>query len=371
MFYNKYIKYKKKYLQIKENINLIGGAIEYKSDFNDSSSYELQSNSELYKLQNILKKRTIIKDTDLDFEYGYYDVTEFSRKDKPYLSNNYELPSNKCKFYTNIKKEPVLKTNYEFFEQYIMLKFIKPTDIVLELGGNIGVISTIINNLVNNKDKHVVVETNHKTVQILEKNKQLYESQFQICNKAISNDKLYLALNNDNYADVVFKKNETHLIYKLNEENKYPELNNLNELVKKNLKKNIKKIEKIENITINDFFNIYNYNFNTLVADCEGCLCDLLPLLDIQNRFYKIIFERDNEDKCSGENIKNILETNNFIKVYQSNYDFQQVWINKSKCFAYMDEDSLYKLSNIKIDDDFIYKLYGGKPYENKSKRRY
>jgi hypothetical protein len=47
---------------------------------------------------------------------------------------------------------------YETFEQYLILKYIKPNDIVLEIGARYGIVSNTINLLLDNKKNHIVVE---------------------------------------------------------------------------------------------------------------------------------------------------------------------------------------------------------------------
>jgi hypothetical protein len=68
---------------------------------------------------------------------------------------------------------------YETFEQYLMLKYIKPTDIVLEIGARYGIVSNTINLLLNNKKNHVVVEPDLEVIPALKKIKKLLIQNFQ------------------------------------------------------------------------------------------------------------------------------------------------------------------------------------------------
>ena len=79
---------------------------------------------------------------------------------------------------------------YEQFEQYLMTKWIKPDDKVLELGGRLGVVSYTIQSFLKNKKNHVVVEPNQKIVGALRENKKRTHSHFHIETRIISNRKL-------------------------------------------------------------------------------------------------------------------------------------------------------------------------------------
>jgi hypothetical protein len=73
---------------------------------------------------------------------------------------------------------------HEVYEQYLMYKWIKPNDIVLELGGIYGIVSCTINSMLNNKKNHVVVEPDVNVINALEKNKKNFGSDFYICSKS-------------------------------------------------------------------------------------------------------------------------------------------------------------------------------------------
>jgi hypothetical protein len=91
---------------------------------------------------------------------------------------------NKLKFDKNELKK-------EFPEQLMILKHIKPTDCVLEFGGSIGRSSCLINYLLNDKEKHIVIEPNLNEARELEKNKNNNSFKFSIERSAISGHKLY------------------------------------------------------------------------------------------------------------------------------------------------------------------------------------
>jgi len=67
---------------------------------------------------------------------------------------------------------------YETFEQYLILKYIKPNDIFLEIGARYGIVSNTINLLLNNKKNHIVVEPDLEVIQALKKIKKLLIQNF-------------------------------------------------------------------------------------------------------------------------------------------------------------------------------------------------
>ena len=81
----------------------------------------------------------------------------------------------------------------------------------------------------------------------------------------------------------------------------------------------------LPNLVLDEIKNIYNLNFNVLVADCEGFL---EVFFDENPEFYDklrlIIFEADYAEKCNYDKIKNNLRKNNFKKLLEGH---QNVWV--------------------------------------------
>ena len=69
---------------------------------------------------------------------------------------------------------------YEKEERTYLKEFLNPKASVLELGACIGVVSCLTNQLLQNKDRHVIVEANPNLIEWLEKNKTHNHSQFHI-----------------------------------------------------------------------------------------------------------------------------------------------------------------------------------------------
>lgn len=70
--------------------------------------------------------------------------------------------------------------SFEKPERDLIKKYCNNSSIVLELGGNIGVTSCLINRITDFKTEHTVTENMNILVKILERHKLLNEAQFQI-----------------------------------------------------------------------------------------------------------------------------------------------------------------------------------------------
>ena len=290
LFY-KYNKYKNKYLQLKYLIKK-GGDL-------DSTNKQITKR----KPNDIVQ---IDKTNNKNFEWRY---------NLPLVKYCF---TNKIFFYDNNNKKINLKS-YEMFEQYLISKWIKSTDIVLELGGRYGIVSCTINILLDSqcKNKHVVIEPDSSVLKKLFKNKKNTGSKFTVVKTPINNNEIF------------FYKN-----------NKSMGLGNFTGDNKTNIDNSEFEKIKINNITHNDFFNKFKQKFNVLVADCEGCLCDFFNQNEkILSQLEMIIFELDNESVCDYDNIYNLFNKYNFILIDSidiKNYNpddsfvivkFQQVWI--------------------------------------------
>ena len=144
-------------------------------------------------------------------------------------------------------------------KQQEAFKYIEPNDIVLELGGRYGTVSSVINYKLNNKKNHVVVEPDENILPSLINNRRLNKSDYIILPKIISNSNK--------------KKIEggygTHYI----DSDDNDKTNNI--------------------ISYQDFKKEYPLNFNVIVADCEGCLCEFIKNMgDDFSKINKIVFFR-------------------------------------------------------------------------------
>jgi FkbM family methyltransferase len=186
---------------------------------------------------------------------------------------------------------------HEKYEQYFVHKWLKPDDIVLELGGRYGVVACTIDSILANKKNHVVVEPDKSVINALKKNKKRFGAKFYICDKAISDKSLSFV----KYGIGSYTEESTNKLL-------------------------------TNNITFSYFMNKYKLNFNVLIADCEGCIILFLHELpsELFNNLNMIIFEKDRLENKYYEQMYKKLIKKNFIKVDSIRNDFQQVWIKNN-----------------------------------------
>jgi FkbM family methyltransferase len=151
----------------------------------------------------------------------------------------------------------------EYQEQEMSISYIKPDNVVLELGGNIGRNSCIIASLLNNSNNLVVFESDPDNAKKLKENCDLNNLNFIIEDCAISKIELL-------QKDWITKSKD---------------------LIKDNELTNWKPIKTMSWLQIK---NKYKITFDTLVADCEGALYYILKdEPDFLENFKTIIIEND------------------------------------------------------------------------------
>jgi len=202
------------------------------------------------------------------------------------LSNN-KYNSNKYNNLYNIHQKIKFihgSLNEEVQLQLIIIEYITPDDKVLELGGNYGRTSCVINYLLNNKNNHVVIEPLNDIVPYLIENKNINNFNFKVENSAISNTELYI---NNNITKPI---------------------NEVNDFIN---------WVPIKIITLNNLKNKYNINFNVLVIDCKDTLYYILKDdIKILNNIDKIIIKNDFSNIKYKEFVDNKFKLYNFIKIY-------------------------------------------------------
>lgn len=168
-------------------------------------------------------------------------------------------------------------------EQIDARAFLLPDDVVLELGGRWGGVSIVINQQLNDKTQHVVVEPDKRVWDVLDKNRFNHFCEFKIVKGAISNKKL--SLNDDK---------EYNGLACFTEENENGD---------------------VPIYQLSDF----DYNFNVLIADCEGFL---ETFYDENKELFKnlrlILFEKDRPDFCNYDRLKKEFKQLGFIE-YRDN----------------------------------------------------
>lgn len=175
-------------------------------------------------------------------------------------------------------------TNVEVSEQQLAREYIKPDDIVFELGARYGSVSCCINKKLTTKTNQVVVEPDNRVWESLERNKKINNCNFHIVKGFVSNSKLELTdhLSYNGYGTTTIKSNES----------------------------------TIPSYTLESIQKQTGLRFNVLVADCEGFL---ETFFDENPEFVKglrlILFEADRPDICDYQKIVKMLETNGFKEI--------------------------------------------------------
>lgn len=163
-------------------------------------------------------------------------------------------------------------------------KYILKDDSVLELGCKCHIMSCAINDNLNNKSNHLVVEPDEKVCAILENIREKNNYYFQILNGLISRKKI----------DIINFEN-----WDRNYGSGYVENENT----------------KIPSYSFNEIKEKYNLNFNVLYIDCK----ELLDFFIEENQYFftnfrLIIFNKDYE-KYDYDNIENILHNSGFRNI--------------------------------------------------------
>jgi hypothetical protein len=172
----------------------------------------------------------------------------------------------------------------ELPEQIALYKYLRPDDVVLQLGGNIGTSCILVDKLVRNKEQQMCVEPNSNIIPMLQYNKSNTNSRFKIIPSIITNSSAKKSLYVNGKYDI-------------------------GAMVVDN--------DAFENVPITKVpldklpFSCYN----VLFADCEGCLCPFLSEYpDMLSKLRLVIFERDQARVCNYENIDKMLVENMFTR---------------------------------------------------------
>ena len=218
------------------------------------------------------------------------------------LYDKFKLESEKYKFkFINEKGNIINHKKIERPEQFYAHYFIKPNDIVLELGARYGTVSCTINKKLKNKLNHVVVEPDKKVWKPLRLNKKYNNSYFHIIEGFISKKKYSLTYSNKNTKSIYYGYDAKM------------------------------KQDSNTDILSYDLYDIQkdlNLKFNVLIADCEGCLCDFLFEYEfILKQLRMIMYEKDGEDICDYNKVITLLKKYNFKLVKKSFDSHQFVWL--------------------------------------------
>jgi len=179
-----------------------------------------------------------------------------------------------------IKNEYGRIINHNFLEAHewhLVAHYVKPHHQVLELGARYGSASIACNKIINNKTKQVSIEPDSNVWAVLEENKMVNGCQFNIIKGAISKTKL--KIHNDAYATYTEEGEGDIPLYDLW-----------------------------------DLQNMFDVKFNAIIADCEGCLAELMNNYpEIFTQIELLIYEMDRPNVCDYSKLTNILTTNGLI----------------------------------------------------------
>lgn len=180
----------------------------------------------------------------------------------------------------------------ERIEQHHCTTYIPQDAAVLELGGRYGVVSVCINKQLKTPSHHLVVEPDKRIHPALYKNRELSNSQFQVLEGIISNQKLNLVHNGYN----------THTTSSSTGSD-----------------------TNITNLTLQQVQERYRIPFNTLVVDCEGCYNSFWKENPtFLNQIHTVILENDfTKSSTAKENI-DALRQRGFKRV--TSYFLWSVW---------------------------------------------
>lgn len=179
-------------------------------------------------------------------------------------------------------------------EQLDSFIFVPAESCVLELGARYGTVSCLINKSLSDPTAHVAVEPDHRVIDALKDNRDRYGSKFHIFNGAVSKEAL--SYNPSGYSGTT-----------------------------QTGKNNIK------TLSLQQLEAEYNLQFDTLVADCEGCIEQFVKENDM-TQFKLIILEKDNCADCNYEYVESVLHKKDFISIKaQHNIVWRNVYVRTHK----------------------------------------
>jgi FkbM family methyltransferase len=201
-----------------------------------------------------------------------------------------------CKLkYKDENGKDVDNSEFEKPEQYLADIYISRDATVLEMGARYGTVSCIINKRLKDPTKQVSVEPDERVLKALEKNKKRNKCEFNILYGTISKKPVKLT-----GLDVYYGYGTT------GEEDE---------------------TSSIPHYSVAEVEKKYNLKFDTLVADCEGCL---EVFFDDNKDFIKklklVFIEKDYPEKTNYRKVTNFLKKNNFDRIVGGQNLQHEIW---------------------------------------------
>jgi FkbM family methyltransferase len=188
-------------------------------------------------------------------------------------------------------------SKYETTEQWIADTFISGNSVVLELGGRYGVVASKINQKLQNKKAHVVIEPDISVIPALTLNLNNHASKCTVFNGIISKSPMYF--------EAAGLASRTRC-EPCSSQSVLTQTKTLEQLIEET-----------------------GLQFDTLVVDCEGCLEGFIDEnIEYLPKFKLITFEEDFSNECNYEKIKQILVANRFTCIRPGGHS---VWVKDYK----------------------------------------
>lgn len=208
---------------------------------------------------------------------NYYEIVYNDSTKKHYPELWFQRQIYKKQKFLDINGKEYDPDTVEKDEQEMVKKWINNEDIVLEIGCSYGTVSCTLARLCK---KLVSLDPDKDAINVCKENMKRQNVNFECLWGTLSRKSLYFV-----------KENKTDYGYT----NSFSSSN-------------------IPHFSIKDIENKYSLKFNTLVIDCEGCMEQIFRDFDT-SQFKKVIYERDNEERCDYMFIDYILKYNGLVKV--------------------------------------------------------
>lgn len=237
-----------------------------------------------FDINDLLKKMRVVEFSIYKY---HHDMFIFINRH----NDNYRLikhvPKFKLETLEGVKKP---NTSYEVDEQLLLYKYLKPSDSILQLGGNIGTSCILVDKILNSEN-NVCVEPNPNIINTLTKNKELNKAKFKILDGVLTKNKNIVLIEDSN-------PDKLGSITKINNE-------------ETNINSNKIKVKTYDFDELNR-----KYKFTVLFGDCEGCLEGFLKEYPkALDNIRLVIFERDMPHRMNYDNVINLLVSKGFYYV--------------------------------------------------------
>ncbi len=226
----------------------------------------------VYKMSNEIMRfppDTIHRDHKLSFD----DIDNI-----PYVENNWNVLDHKT---------------IERWEQLIAKEYIIPSDSVLELGGRFGTVSCVINNILDDPIKHVVIEPEDAVIPALLYNRKKHNSFFTVYKNIICSKPKTL----------ICAGHATRAVDCADGDVPTP------------------------SITLDEIVKHHGFGFTALVADCEGCMEDFVSShIDFVRQLRFVTYEKDFPELSDYTRVASMLVECGLTCIQD---DFHTIWIRK------------------------------------------